>query len=564
MFENGTTTTKICYSPHTDQGCGITCETDNTWHNDFDQMAQEFDALQRMYGLRELQNGQNYTERAQEFVHILDQNRVVITTALTAKDDTTRTTQALAILSTAIRGEPIYTSMQLGAEIYEECFDIVNEHLHNTEQVAGIRQQAAYLMHNYLEQRRVRDKHTETLDSLTKLGQQLLGEIDGIDNLRQLSRLIPYALLYTNEDLSSQLRQTVIDILLENPEYELMHPHDFYYGQYTEGMPTNQVLTSLVDACKSKEQREKVLILIEELLAKIAPEISPDIRTELFQTWNECSRRQDGKKAEVNGTILMGNLSTIYQMEQRRKHSVRDSYTKFGIRNFGRYPIEILLNQLEKKWKKFGVGVFTLADHNEAFSTDKHLLGEFASELSPDEEGFIVIEGGDREELTERVNYIIENFGQAEFGILGGHGTAHGIEYSSPSRHVARDFAEAGDDVNQKIRLLQQEYDYERSHLTVDTIQSGFGQVLDSLFVDDAHLSLFSCSTGADQADGEPGFAQVLSANSHMIVSAPNIPTSIKNLKLVRLPNGRIGLDVTYRDNCRVDFKSGRKVLLAA
>ena len=81
--------------------------------------------------------------------------------------------------------------------------------------------------------------------------------------------------------------------------------------------------------------------------------------------------------------ILVENMKTVLYLEQQRPGICQVLRKEFGIRNFFRYPPEILINQYDTSDSavKKGIVATALYDHNGAFSQDssqKAMRGLFA------------------------------------------------------------------------------------------------------------------------------------------------------------------------------------------
>lgn len=69
------------------------------------------------------------------------------------------------------------------------------------------------------------------------------------------------------------------------------------------------------------------------------------------------------------GTRLVENMKTVLYLEQQRPGICQVLRKEFGIRNFFRYPAEILINQYDTRdiATKKGIAAVALYDHNGAF-----------------------------------------------------------------------------------------------------------------------------------------------------------------------------------------------------
>lgn len=168
-------------------------------------------------------------------------------------------------------------------------------------------------------------------------------------------------------------------------------------------------------------------------------------------------------------------------------------FREFGIKNFSRYPTELLVRQYDERndtKKPYGMLMFSTFDHGKAFNSedDRMVMRSLASQLG---EGFAMRfgEAGSRFELVKRLLTTHKRYGNISFGLIGAHGA---------------------DD------MFQLGFGGERKEISVEDLKGAATEKIGELFEEGATLILESCSTGADR-----GIAEELSKKLGLKVIAP-------------------------------------------
>ncbi len=122
---------------------------------------------------------------------------------------------------------------------------------------------------------------------------------------------------------------------------------------------------------------------------------------------------------------LLSNIQAIENLEDSQPGITKFLYEKYGIRNFGRYPQDILLKQFEESGgttKPYGAVIFPVHDrpgilygYDEVLEqTFKNFKGEYAMRI---------VECGNPRELFERLFRLKHRYGPMEFAWINAHGS---------------------------------------------------------------------------------------------------------------------------------------------
>jgi hypothetical protein len=168
---------------------------------------------------------------------------------------------------------------------------------------------------------------------------------------------------------------------------------------------------------------------------------------------------------------------------ERGKEAVQTLSKEFGIKNFGRYPLELLVRQFDKRNEigaEYGVVLYPEFDHGLAFTSDedKKIMTDIRSQLSGDYEVRIG-EVGSRYDLAKRLSMLRQKYGQIGFAVIGAHGDTD---------------------------MFQMGFGGERKELSVNDLTGTGAERVGDFFKDGATIILESCSTG-----GEDGIAEKMS-----------------------------------------------------
>lgn len=192
---------------------------------------------------------------------------------------------------------------------------------------------------------------------------------------------------------------------------------------------------------------------------------------------------------------------------------------EFGIKNFSRYPFELLVKQYDErevKDKKFGVMVFSTFDHGKAFNSeeDRQVMMSMKEQMG-DNILMRFAEAGSRFELVKRLSQLHQIYGQMSFGLVGAHGADNRFQLGLGG---------------------------ERKELSTDDLLGTGAEKAGRFFEDGATLILESCSTGADA-----GIAEQISKSLGMKVIAPKEDSGgIQEIKMTVNENTPPDFDVNF------------------
>ncbi len=175
------------------------------------------------------------------------------------------------------------------------------------------------------------------------------------------------------------------------------------------------------------------------------------------------------------GTVI----SVMKSIERKCKGSSKILFEKYGIREFNRYPEELLLNQLanENKNIPYGVVFYPRDDHNGAFDHNKDQFSSLYNQLSPHDFGIRIFEVDGRVSIVKALVSLNKQYGEKNkisFVIIGGHGTENTISFG--------------------------DWEEQRVTLSAESVRNSVGILkLKDFFVEKPTLIAISCSTGVPE-----------------------------------------------------------------
>ncbi len=230
----------------------------------------------------------------------------------------------------------------------------------------------------------------------------------------------------------------------------------------------------------------------------------------------ETYKERDEYMSTYNARIEQ-NTKNIVALEAGKKGSVEALTRDYGIRFPGRYPVQLLREQLDGKdvvRQNFGMAITTRQDYNGGFDSQSQMANLYL-EAKKIGSTLRVAEAEDAQEVMQRSLAIIDrNHGEkADFIQLGGHGSPSMIAMGQGQKGV------------------------------IDASIFGVGPSLTSLVLKDgAPVLLDACSTGTPE-----GVAQELSKNVSGPITAPDNPSYIKSLQLSRdITSGQVNFAVKF------------------
>lgn len=226
----------------------------------------------------------------------------------------------------------------------------------------------------------------------------------------------------------------------------------------------------------------------------------------------------------INEIDLKADLQTMLNLEKKQKGSVKKLIENYGIKEFYRYPEEMLLTQLdeEKNDQPYGIVVFPRGDHNTAFDQNVEILNKLFNQTRG-YYGLKVFEIESKIAFARDLISLKKYQNKISFMIFGGHGSEDSIAITEKEI--------AGDYFGQTAKKIK----------TDDFDSKGTAKVKD-FFVENPKIILVSCSTGAK----EDGIAQKISQVYGAEVIAPNKDTSLKDIETTYDDNGKPNFHVMY------------------
>lgn len=204
----------------------------------------------------------------------------------------------------------------------------------------------------------------------------------------------------------------------------------------------------------------------------------------------EAWRRGMGDVVE---NFRLNRIAVEKLIQERGKDAVHTLSSEFGIKNFGRYPLELLTKQLDEKddtEAKYGIILYPEFDHGLAFTSDEDR--EMMRSLYEQLQGKYKLrigEVGSRYELAKRLSLLHKKYGKASFAVIGAHGAEE---------------------------MMQLGFGSERRELSTSDLEGAAAERVGDYFEDGSSIILESCSTGADS-----GIAEKLSSVLGKRVIAP-------------------------------------------
>jgi|GEM_PF-5573079 len=218
--------------------------------------------------------------------------------------------------------------------------------------------------------------------------------------------------------------------------------------------------------------------------------------------------------------IVIANVLAIRALLKHDPDSVGKLYRLFGITHFGRYPVEVLMDQLSglaDKKNRFGVFISAYDDWNGAFYSDRQNIGSLWRQLKKIGYRMRIIEARGRPSLARRLISLKQRYGRKmEFRVIMGHGSRSSVTLGRSGQ-----FSD-----------LESE--------PADTKKTAeFGQ---ELFVAGAPMLFISCSTGK-----LGGIAQSYSRLFGGDASGPKENTSVERIQVHKGKSGLPVFTVEYR-----------------
>lgn len=270
-------------------------------------------------------------------------------------------------------------------------------------------------------------------------------------------------------------------------------------------------------ACKSKSEylSEIALSKLDDYL-KIYGISVEDIRFawELFPVDN----------GGTNFNNIQENINKMQELELSRPGIVKSLFVEFGIKEFHRYPNNVLIKQFDTKDQDlpYGLVLFTNDDYNDAFDSNKKVI-ESMFEQTDDKILMRIAEFESRYSFLKNLAYFNDRYGEKnkiEYLLWGAHGwqasigDVSGVDLGGKGAKRTKDF-----------------------------------------FVEKPEIILASCSTGAEGCIG-----QKLSELYNSTVHAPAIPSNLGNVLVTFDQKNKTHFKVDFKGGCERTYSQGNKI----
>lgn len=218
------------------------------------------------------------------------------------------------------------------------------------------------------------------------------------------------------------------------------------------------------------------------------------------------------------------NITKMKELESIRPGIVKSLFSEFGIKEFHRYPTDVLIKQFDTKDQDlpYGVVLFTNDDHNDAFDLDREIIESIFKQT--DNKLLIRIS-----EFQSRFSFLknLASFNKR-------YGKKNKIEY-----------------------LLWGAHGWQGAIGNIGNLQlNGEGaKRTKEFFIDKPEIILASCSTGAEGA-----IAQTMSEIYNATVHAPSIPSNLEKVLVNFDSQNKLHFKVDFKDNCGNTYSLGNKI----
>lgn len=285
-------------------------------------------------------------------------------------------------------------------------------------------------------------------------------------------------------------------------------------------LPALFIIDNILELSEYKLAR-KLAAWAESLLKDLNPEIYERAAAfgvnadSMLRAWRESARKKRFAFA------CKENLDRMSQIETQRPGVVRTLSTEFNIKDFARYPAELLIEQYDERNNPkipYGVILYPVHDWSGVFYEHADLLKKLFTDLK--EIGYVVriAEIGSKIDAARALSWLDRRYGifnKISFAIIGGHGTLDSIQFGSSIEFLREQGIEKRT-TSPKMAKLRRE----------DVGGKGIRRVVEEFFVSKPTFILISCSTGAPK-----GIGRALS-NLGVEVIAPDISTNVKDIKV--------------------------------
>ncbi len=226
---------------------------------------------------------------------------------------------------------------------------------------------------------------------------------------------------------------------------------------------------------------------------------------------------------------MMSNMEMVEALETERPGIVKVLFEDFGIKEFMRYPKEVLIRQFDLRGKNvpYGLVAFTNEDHNKAFDYNPALIQSVFEQTKNENLNMRIIEFMSQYELVKRLAYLEKSYGKnykISYLILGAHGSSNSFQVSS------------------------------RSDIRKTDFDSNIAERIKGYFAPHPEVAMASCSTGT-----EGGIGQKISASWQARVHAPMEPAALVSMNVSFDEDSKPRFSIVDPDNIFQVYDKGQK-----
>lgn len=251
--------------------------------------------------------------------------------------------------------------------------------------------------------------------------------------------------------------------------------------------------------------------------------VRPD---EFIPYWQKAGVGEDDHGKYTQNMQIRRNMYTIRSIEQHESGSTRKLLEEYGVRNPGRYPVQLLNEQIDHQKDKhtpFGATVTAWHDYNAAFVNNNRDILDLYRDAKANGVLLRVVEAGSSADARGRLLQLVDRFGQP-------------LQYLGIRGHGAPERVQMGEAEDEEI-------DEAHSSPYIGEYFLGIGHDRSSLVLArDAPIFFTACSTGKEE-----GVAQRTSRVLGRKVTAPESDTQIPQISLTRGKSGKLEFDASYR-----------------
>jgi len=242
-------------------------------------------------------------------------------------------------------------------------------------------------------------------------------------------------------------------------------------------------------------------------------------------------------------SVVHDNLDMMRKLGINYRGCVKPLAKQFGIRDFARYPYELLVDQylnMDKDDSPYGVILYPFRDHNGVFYGDVGAFDDLHEQLRG-KYRIRVIECEDKIDIAKNLGRLRKKYPEHKisFAIVGGHGSKSSIVFGGNDKKNILEISDF---------YLPRGKEPSDTHF-VKAIKEGrslpghYDKRIDksSFFEPNSNIVLVSCSTGAKR-----GIAQKLSQALGMKIIGPEISTNFSSFNPEITPQGNLVFHPEY------------------